>query len=144
MRTCRIVSGFLVVLLFGGLRAAGAQPSLVEHRYMVSEHTSVNQIAAFLTTPFQKVEIRSVEIPEKVIAGELTVFAVSANVGTATLPITAEWTFPDGETKRGLSVTHTLESPGTYEVTVRVENPKSFQEKAVTVNVVSRGVVKAP
>lgn len=131
----------LMALVFGAIGPITAQPMHPEHRYMVTEHTAVNRLTGLLTQSFREVEIRRLDVPATVVAGEEAVYSVIANVESATLPINAVWDFGDGVKKKGLSVEHVFGSAGDREVTVTVSNVRSSESRTFTVLVRERGDV---
>lgn len=128
-------SCMLILITMGTLGTVEAQPTHPTHRYMVAEHTALNQLTGLLSSSFHAVHIKRLDVPTAVEAGEDVVYSVVANVETATLPISGIWEFGGDVTKKGLSVRHTFTEPGTYEVTVRVANEGSSDDRTFMLEV---------
>lgn len=98
-------------------------------------HTALRPVAtAFRATPIP-IRIERIETARSVQAGETFAASVIANVESAGLPIRAEWDLGDGQTREGLSIRHTYERPGTYNVTLRLRNPAGEEVRHMRIRV---------
>jgi hypothetical protein len=71
-------------------------------------------------------ELEALTIPASGTVGSAVSFSVSPD-GVWSAPGETKWSFGDGTTARGTSVSHTFTAPGSYEVTV--ENEDAFGQK---------------
>lgn len=117
-----ILTACCVLMLVPQLTHLGAQPVRTDLMTEVRQATNLRSLSAAFRPPVP-VRIDRIQAPRNVTIGEAFSAGVITNVGSATLPVEARWTFDDGTMLRGLSIRHTLETPGTHSVVVRVRNP---------------------
>lgn len=83
---------------------------------------------------FTPVEILSVDCVSSLETGESGTFTASVNAD-ATQPVTYSWSFGDGTSGTGMTVSHSWSSPGTYDVTVTANNGRASDSETCSVTV---------
>ncbi len=73
-------------------------------------------------SPCTAVEVLSVEGPSRVATGEAATFTATVNANASTSGLTYMWDMDDGTTASGLTVTHTYDRPGNYNVQFTATN----------------------
>ena len=102
-----------------------AQPVRTTYQAVTEPVPRLLDLAEQFSRSFVPVRVYDLSGPDSVQAGAEAVFAARVNVESATLPLRVRWTFGDGTTARSLVAPHRFARPGTYDVVVRIENPRS-------------------
>lgn len=79
--------------------------------------------------------VLALNCPATLQAQASAAFTARINVEEATRPIRTEWTFGDGTTGSGDTVSHTFQAPGTYTVTFTARNDAGTARETCTVEV---------
>lgn len=98
---------------------------------------SANQLLGFglsytLSSPTAP-KVIALDGPTEVQTGTSVTYTATINEEAAARPLSYEWTFGDGTTSEGQTVSHTYEQPGTYTVTFTVRNEAGSARRTLTV-----------
>lgn len=117
-------------------RPAAAQQEPAGPPNRLLQRASLNALSVAFRSSFVPVRIDGVSGPATAHVGEEIIFELIANVESATLPIRTTWHLGEGTRAHGLSVRHSFDTPGTYDVVVRLSNGRSVATDTLTVTVV--------
>lgn len=91
-----------------------------------------------LRSPNDPPEVTSFSVADQLRVGEQAQLSAEATDDGADAELSYEWVFDDGDTKSGRVVSETFDTPGSYEVTVRVADGQNvIVEDSATVDVVT-------
>ena len=132
-RTSLLLGAVLVLLMLPLARPATAQSA-----------DPLAHLTSLLKRPFVPVDVRRLDGPATVEAGQEATFAAHTNLDVATLPVRIAWDFGDGATATSLFARHRYAAPGTYTVVFTLSNARSEARDSLSVRVLPPMSLDAP